>query len=203
MLYATRERFEKLSVKIGIAFSKIPLTPNQWTIVSLIPAILAAYFLAKDMFLYAAGLFILASFLDLVDGSVARVRGMASKFGAYLDTIVDRYVEALIVFALLFVALPSTGFFLPIKAWILLYLFGGMMTTYAKSAAKEKEIIEGNELKGGLLERAERLIILFLGIVAAAFDPIWLSYAVVLLAVLTNISALQRIWIARGLARAK
>ncbi len=201
--YKNREKFSGFSVKIGIYFSKIPLTPNQWTIVSLIPAILAAYFLARDEFLLAAGLFIIASFLDMVDGAVARVRGMASKFGAYLDTIVDRYVEALVVFALLFVALPDTGFFLPIKGWVLLYLFGGMMTTYAKSAAKEKEIIQGNELKGGILERAERLIILFVGIVAAAFDPIWLSYAIVLLAVLTNISALQRIWIARGLAKAK
>ena len=203
MFYKNRQKFEGLSVKIGISFSKIPLTPNQWTIISLIPAILAAYFLARDQFLFAAGLFIIAAFLDLVDGSVARVTGRVSKFGAYLDTIVDRYVEALIIFALLFVSLPSSGFFLPIKAWILLYFFGAMMTTYAKSAAKEKEIIEGNELKGGLLERAERLIILFLGIVAAAFDPIWLSYAVVLLAVLTNFSALHRIWIARGLARAK
>ncbi len=196
--YRNREKFSRLSVKIGISFSKIPLTPNQWTIVSLIPAILAAYFLARVLFLTAAGLFIIASFLDLVDGSVARVTGRVSKFGTYLDTIVDRYVEAMIIFALLFVALPSTGFFLPIKAWIFLYFFGAMMTTYAKSAAKEKEIVkDGDELKGGILERAERLIILFIGIVAAAFNPIYLSYAIVLLAVLTNFSALQRIWIAR------
>jgi len=202
--YKNRQKFENLSVKIGIMFSKIPISPNKWTIISLVPAILAAYFLAKDLFLYAATWFVIASFLDMVDGAVARVTGRVSKFGAYLDTIVDRYVEALVVFALLFVALPTTGFFLPIKVWVLFYLFGAMMTTYAKSAAKEKEIIiEGDELKGGLLERAERLIILFLGIVAAAFDPIYLSYVVVLLAVLTNFSALQRIWIARGFARAK
>jgi len=203
MLYAARQRFEKISVKIGIAFSVIPLSPNQWTIVSLIPAILAAYFLAKDLFLEAAGLFIIASFLDLVDGSVARTRGMPTKFGAYLDTIVDRYVEAMVVFALLFVALPTTGFLLPIRVWVFFYLFGAMMTTYAKSAAKEKEIRgEGSELKGGILERAERLIILFIGIVAAYFNPIYLSYVIVLLAVLSNFSALQRIWIARRMAKA-
>jgi phosphatidylglycerophosphate synthase len=202
MFYASRERFQKLSVKIGILFSRIPLSPNQWTIVSLIPAVLAAYFLAKDQFLEAAALFIIASFLDLVDGSVARARGMSTKFGAYLDTIVDRYVEALIVLALLFVSLPNAGFFFPMQFWILLYLFGAMMTTYAKAAAKEKEIAgEGSELKGGILERAERLIILFVGIVAAYFSPIYLSYAIVLLAVLSNFSALQRIWIARRMAK--
>jgi len=204
MLYAARQRFEKLSVKIGLVFSRIPLTPNQWTVLSLIPAIASAYFLATGWFLSAAALFFAASFLDLVDGSVARVTGKASRFGAYLDTIVDRYVEALIVLALLFVALPDPNFFIPITAWIFLYIFGAMMTTYAKAAAKEKEIVkEGQELKGGILERAERLIILFAGILLASVNVGYLSIAVIVLAVLANISALQRIWLAAKMAKNK
>ncbi|GAF97533.1 unnamed protein product, partial [marine sediment metagenome] len=119
-----------------------------------------------------------------------------SRFGAYLDTIIDRYVEAIIVLGLLFVALPV--FLVASYIWIFVYLFGSMMTTYAKAAAKEKEIIpEGSELKGGLLERAERLIILFVGIILAAFNPLYLVYIIAGLAVLTNVSALQRIWIAK------
>ncbi len=75
------------------------------------------------------------------------------------------------------------------------------MTTYAKAAAKEKEIIaEGKELKGGLLERAERLLILFAGILLAIANPLFLTYTIALLAVLSNISALQRILLARKLA---
>ena len=77
----------------------------------------------------------------MVDGAVARVTKTASKFGAYLDTIVDRYVEAIIAFGLLFAALP--GFYIPAYAWIFLYLFGGMMTTYAKAAAKEGGHVAG------------------------------------------------------------
>ncbi len=196
MLYKNRKKFSNLSVKIGILFSKIPLTPNQWTIFSLVPAIVAVYFLSQQDFLLAGGLFIIAGFLDMVDGAVARVTGRTSRFGAYLDTIVDRYVEAIVVFGLLFVGLP--GFYIPAYAWIFLYLFGSMMTTYAKSAAKEKELIpDGKELKGGILERAERMIILFIGIVAAAFNPMYLTYVIVALAILTNISTLQRIWIAQ------
>ena len=201
MLYAERQRFEKLSVKIGLVFSRLPLTPNQWTVFSLLPALASAYLLASSFFLEAAALFIVASFMDLIDGSVARVTGKVSRFGAYLDTIVDRYVEGLIVLALLFVALPEPGF-LPIKAWIFVYFFGGMMTTYVKAAAKEKEIVtEGQELKGGILERAERLIVLFVGILLATAQPLYLSYIVVLLALLANFSALQRIWIAKGMAK--
>lgn len=199
MLYKNRQKFEQFSVKIGILFSKIPLTPNQWTIFSLAPALIALYYLTQGNFLIAGAFFIVSSFLDMVDGAVARVTGKVSKFGAYLDTMVDRYVEAIIMFGLLFVNLP--GLYIPIYGWIFLYLFGGMMTTYAKAAAKEKEIIEeGKELKGGLLERAERLIILFIGIIAAAFNPIWLSYIIALLAILANISALQRMRIAKKIS---
>lgn len=201
MLYADRQRFEKLSIKIGIAFSKIPLTPNQWTMLSLLPALIALYYLTQGKFLAAGAFFIASSFLDMVDGAVARVTGRASKFGAYLDTMVDRYVEATVLLGLLFVGLP--GFYIPAYAWIFAYLFGAMMTTYAKAAAKEKEIFErGQELKGGLLERAERLIILFFGVIAAAFNPMWLTYTIAGLAVLANASALQRMMIAKSAAKA-
>ncbi len=198
-MYRHREKFTSFSVKIGIAFSKLRISPNQWTLLSIIPAIVALYFLVYGEFLFAAIFFILSSFMDLIDGSVARVMGKASKLGAYLDTIVDRYVEGIIIFALLFAGLPD--FYIPISAWIFLYIFGSLMTTYSKSAAKEKELIIGKELKGGLLERAERLIILFIGILLAAIQPVYLTYIIVILAVLINISALQRIGMAAGLSK--
>ena len=189
-MYKRREKFSDFSAKIGIAFAKVGLTPNQWTIISLVPVFIALYFLIYSQFLLAALFFIISSFLDLVDGSVARVTGKVSKKGAYLDTIVDRYTEGIIVFGLLFVGLPDI--YMSIAAWIFIYLFGSLMTTYAKAAAKEKDLVD-KELKGGLLERAERLVILFIGILLAAIDPLFLSYIIIILAVLTNITALQRI----------
>lgn len=190
-LYAKRQRFEKLSNKMGIIFSKVGLSPNQWTLLTLVPTIIALYFLVKEAFLFAAVFFIVAAFVDLIDGSVARVMGKVTKLGAYLDTIIDRYVEGIILFGLLFASLP--GFIIPVYGWIFLFFFGGMMTTYAKSAAKEKDLVE-KELNGGLLERAERLFLLFIGILLAAYTPLFLTVVIALLAVLSNISALQRIW---------
>lgn len=182
--------FQDLSLKVGIAFSKLRLSPNHWTIISILPAILGAYHLSFGDFLGAGILFIFSAFIDLVDGSVARVTGRTSLFGAYLDTIVDRYVEFIMVLGLLLVSLP--GYILPASAWIVIYLFGSMMTTYSKSAAKEKGLVK-RKLKGGLLERAERLIILVAGIFLGLFDPLYLTYTLILLAILTNVSALQRI----------
>lgn len=188
-LYKRREMFEDISIKIGIAFSKLRLSPNQWTLISLLPVLGALWYLYLNQFIVAAGLLIISAFLDLVDGSVARVTGRTSLLGAYLDTVVDRYVEFLVILGLLLAGLP--GFLVPAYIWIALYLFGSMMTTYAKAAAKEKGLSR-TELKGGILERAERLIILFVGILLAALNPLYLTYVVGVLAVLTNITAIQR-----------
>jgi archaetidylinositol phosphate synthase len=189
-LYKERERFQDLSIRIGIAFSKLRLSPNQWTLISILPVLAAAWLLYYSQFLVSALLLLLSAFLDLVDGSVARVTGRVSLLGAYLDTIVDRYIEFIIILGILLVGLP--GFYLPASVWILVYLFGAMMTTYSKAAAKEKDIFK-REIRGGILERAERLIILFVGLLLAAVQPIYLTYVISILAVLTNITALQRI----------
>ena len=197
-LYRQRERFQDLSIRIGMAFSRLRLSPNQWTMLSILPVIAGLWFLYYSQFLQAALLLLLSSFLDLVDGSVARVTGRVSRLGAYFDTIVDRYVEFIIVLGILLAGIP--GFLIPSAAWILLYLFGAMMTTYVKAAAMEKGLTE-REIRGGIFERAERLILLFVGLLLASLEPLYLTYTVALLAVLTNISAVQRIWIV--ISRAK
>jgi archaetidylinositol phosphate synthase len=192
--YTNRERFEKLSVKLGAAFSKLGLSPNQWTMLSILPALAALYFLVNSQFLQAAAFFILSAFLDMVDGAVARVMGKATRLGAYLDTMVDRIIEFLIVLGLVFIGLPD--FYLPAAVWIFIYYFGAVMTSYSKAAAKEKDLIE-KEISGGLAERAERLIILFIGILLAALDPVYLTYVIVILAFLSNFTAMQRAYIAK------
>ena len=200
VLYEKREMFSSISVKVGILFSKFGLTPNQWTMLSLLPAIAAFYFLFQQQFLVAAAFFIAAGFLDFVDGSVARVTGRVSRFGAYLDTVVDRYIEFLVILGLFFVPAPAI-ITISYNVWILFYLFGAMMTTYAKAAAKEKELVE-KEIKGGLMERAERIALLFIAIIVAQFSLQYLSIIIAVLAIATNLTALQRIMIARKNAAA-
>jgi phosphatidylglycerophosphate synthase len=191
--YAKRQKFGGLSSKIGKTFARLGLSPNQWTFLTIIPTLIALYFLIERQFLIAAVFFMLSALIDLVDGSVARFTGKVSKLGAYLDTIMDRYMEGIIVLGLLLAGLPH--FYIPVYAWIFLYFLGSFMTTYAKSAAKEKDLVE-MEIKGGLLERGERLIILFIGILLAHFSRVYLTYIIVILAILTNFTALQRIKIA-------
>ena len=189
-LYKRRDKFSRSSEWIGRVFGKFGLSPNQWTLLSLIPALGCAYFLINSQFLYAAVLLFISAFLDVIDGSVARVKGKTTKLGAYLDTMIDRYVEAIVIFGLMFSELP--WFFISPYAWLIFYLFGGMMTTYAKAAAKEKGMVK-NEMSGGLLERAERIGILTVGIFLAVYNRIYLSVIIAFLAIFTNLSAVQRI----------
>jgi len=191
MLYLKREMFKDFSEKVGKSFDKIPLTANHWTMLSLVLATITAYFLINQNFLYASLFFALLAFLDMVDGAVARIRNEATKFGAFLDTVVDRVTEFLVVLGLFFVSFPDV--FFSSKIWLLLLFFGSQMTTYVKAAASEKKLTE-NELKGGILERPERLILIFLIVLLLNVSLEYSLYLLVITASLANLTAMQRFY---------
>ena len=193
MLEEKREKFKKISEVTGKFFSKLPLTPNQYTLISLFFVVVAFYFLVNINLVLALVFFLLATLLDFIDGAVARFLKNGTKRGAYLDTICDRYVEGIILFGFLF--LPLKGFFLlPAGIWIFLAFFGSLMTTYAKAAAREKEMVT-EELKKGLLGRGERVILIFLAMFLGIFNLSWMLYPIVILAILSNLTAIQRIYL--------
>ena len=190
MLDLQRDLFKKVEKIVGKIFSSLPITPNQYSLISIIFALISFYFLIKHNLILAIPFFLIASFLDFVDGAVARYKGISTKVGAYLDTICDRYVEGFLLFGMLFLPLPKI--LLPGYAWVFLILFGSLLTTYAKAAAKEKELV-AQELKGGLLSRAERLILLITSLILGIFNFSWMTYLLILIAILTNFTAFQRI----------
>ncbi|MBU3957544.1 MAG: CDP-alcohol phosphatidyltransferase family protein [Nanoarchaeota archaeon] len=193
MLYKYSEKFRGFKSGLGEFFGRLPITPNCWTALSLIAAFMGFYLIIQDKFISGAALFAIAAFLDLIDGSVAKAKNKVSVLGAYLDTITDRYVEFIIIFGLFFVAYPH--FIFSAKTWLLIMLFGSLMTSYSISAARE-EGVEERRLRGGILERGERMILLFLIILLSDFSRTYALYLIAIMAVLANITALQRIWIA-------
>ena len=192
MLEEKREKFKRISNWTGSIFSKTGLTPNQYTLISLFFVLVSFYFLIKERLILALIFFLLAAFLDFIDGAVAKFLEKKTKKGAYLDTISDRYVEGIILLGFLF--LPLADFLLPAKIWIFLAFFGSLMTTYSKAAAKEKELTQ-KELKKGLLGRAERIILISLAIFLGIFNLSWMLYPIIFLAVFSNLTALQRIYL--------
>ncbi|PIR71359.1 MAG: hypothetical protein COU43_03080, partial [Candidatus Nealsonbacteria bacterium CG10_big_fil_rev_8_21_14_0_10_37_25] len=110
MLEEKREKFKRISNWTGSIFSKLGLTPNQYTLISLVFVLVSFYFLIKERLILALIFFLLAAFLDFIDGAVAKFLEKKTKKGAYLDTISDRYVEGIILLGFLF--LPLADFLL-------------------------------------------------------------------------------------------
>lgn len=190
MLDLKREWFKSIERFIGKTLGRLPVTPNQWTLLSVVFALIGLHFTINFNFLLALISFFVSGILDFIDGSVARAKNMSSNTGAYIDTIVDRYIEGIMFLGLLFVSLPTVIF--PSYIWIFLALFGSMLTTYTKAAAKEKGLVK-QELKGGLMSRGERIILIFLIFILLIFSQQYLATIIIIIfAILSNLTALQR-----------
>jgi len=142
-------------------------------------------------------LFALAGAVDLVDGAVARTMNQVTVLGAYVDGVLDRYVEFLLYLGLTIYLGPEEFFMLPGYIWMMLLLFGALMTTFVRAYADHRGLVKDQaELKrmGGILERGERLALLYLGMLLAVFwGELWLQGAIVIVALLANFTALQRV----------
>ena len=193
---------QKISLAVGNLFSKIPLTPNQWTILSILPAFLGFYSLAfwHNMAL-ALAFFAVCAFLDLVDGAVAKVTKKTSKLGAYFDGMVDRFNEAFIIFGLMLYGLPCPCVFcVPIPSTILLAMLlflGTSMVSFSRAYADHRKVLTDQKKlarMGGVLERAERLLLIFAGMLFSFLDLQYLNYVIILAVILSAFTLAQRVW---------
>ncbi|MFH1284978.1 MAG: CDP-alcohol phosphatidyltransferase family protein [Candidatus Micrarchaeota archaeon] len=192
------ELAEKISIKLGIALARIPLSPNAWTVLSIVPAIFGFAALYYQHLPAAIALFAFSAVIDAVDGGVARVTGRVTNLGAYLDGMADRIVEALLLFGLFFYGMPD--FYVSYAFWLALLLFvGTCMVSFSRAYADHRKVITDSKKlskMGGILERAERIILVFLGMLAAYFAgvPIYLTYAIVAACILSILTLAQRIY---------
>lgn len=172
------------------------LSPNAWTLLSLVPALAGMVALMEQRLALGLVLFSLSAFIDIVDGTVARVTNQATAKGAFIDGIVDRYVEILLYLGLLFYIGRGEFLNIPVEVWFMLLFFGSLMTTFVRAYADHRGLVKGEaELKrmGGLLERFERLMLLYAGMFLGLFNAQWLMIVIAVTAVLANATALQRI----------
>jgi CDP-diacylglycerol---glycerol-3-phosphate 3-phosphatidyltransferase len=160
----------------------IGVSPNALTLFGLALHVGVAYILATGHFTWGGLATLAASAFDALDGSLARHLGRVSKFGAFLDSTIDRYSEAVLYLGL-------TAYFLHAgqpAGVILSYvaIIGSQLVSYTRARA---EAI-GVECKEGLLTRVERAIILvFFLLIHQVFIGLWV------IAILANLTALQRI----------
>lgn len=178
-----RKRFKGLLDKIGGFFNHLGLMPNTVTIIGLVGNTVGAYFLSQGQMLAGGILILLMGPVDALDGTMARLRGESSDFGAFVDSVTDRYSE-LVIFGGLLYYYTQQGETLPV---VLAYLAaaGAVLVSYTRARAQSL----GLETKVGILTRMERYLVLAPCLVFNI--PI---VALWILAVLGNITAVQRIW---------
>ncbi len=180
----------------GGAFSRIPVTPNQWTLASLVFAVagFAISIVYKDL-ARSLALFFVAFVIDYIDGAVARYTRKTTNTGAYIDGVSDRFVEAFIIISLMFYELPNV--LLDSKIALAALLFLSTMTSYTRAYADHKKIVTSADklrLMGGLLERFERVSMLLVSVAVSLYYGTWIiSYAVLALILLSFVTVMQRI----------
>jgi len=143
---------------VGI-LSKSGITPNALTIINLALNIAAAFIIATGNFLLGGILVLVAGLFDILDGALARFIKQTTRFGAILDSVVDRISEAAILCGLLIWYIPQQGTNLEIVL-IFIVLIGSFLVSYIRARAEGL----GWQCQVGLFTRAERVIVLAIGL---------------------------------------
>jgi CDP-diacylglycerol--glycerol-3-phosphate 3-phosphatidyltransferase len=177
---------------LGGFFNRIGLTPNMMTMLGLVGNSVGAYYLARGEMLTGGLLVLIMTPIDALDGTMARLRGESSDFGAFVDSVTDRYSELIIYGGLLYHFLSLGD---PIGGLLVFSAASGsVLVSYVKARAEGL----GYGAKIGLLTRVERYLVLAPSLV---FNQLFIGLAII--AVFANITALQRIWHVRSQAHAK
>ena len=184
---ALKKRFETAIRSIVKPLAAMGVTPNQVTALGLVVSLASAWFYAywggeRARLVYGALGILLSGFLDAIDGVLARGTGRASRLGGFLDSVADRYSDALVLTGI------TVGGLCGLPAG-LLALTGSLMVSYTRSRAEA----EGVEMAGvGFFERAERMTFLAACSVAAYWWLHALDYGVMALAAMAHVTVAQR-----------
>lgn len=174
---------KKLRMAIARVLGFLGFSPNGLTILGYLVHLPVMYVLATGRLQLGGVLVALAGLVDTLDGALARETGQDSQFGAFLDSVSDRYSEGTVLFGL-FLWYLGTGARLEL-ALIFIALLGSVMVSYARARAEAL----GFECKVGLLTRLERVGVIVVGLVVQRVQlMLWA------MAIFTNVTAMQRIY---------
>ncbi len=181
-----RTRFKGIVEPIAAFLNRLGLTPNGMTVLGLVGNVIGAYFLATGQLTIGGLIILLMGPLDALDGTMARLRGATTEFGAFLDSVTDRYSELVILGGLLIYFVQRNDGL----ACGLIYLAaaGSVMVSYTRARAQALKI----EAKVGIFTRVERFLVLAPCLIFQ--QPMIAVWAI---AILANFTALQRVFFVR------
>lgn len=183
-------RFVSLWARKSVETLVMPLarrgvTPNSVTVLGFLFNLITAGVLATGHLSTGGALLLVAGVFDMLDGALARVSARQSDFGAFLDSLLDRYSEATVLLALIFVFTVRGQ--TPAVLLVYAVAVGSILISYARARAEGL----GLDCKVGIAPRPERVIILGIGLL---FNPVTTIAALSVLAILTHVTAMQRLY---------
>jgi CDP-diacylglycerol---glycerol-3-phosphate 3-phosphatidyltransferase len=173
---------------VGGFIGRSGVTPNQITLLGVVVQAVVSYLIVADRLAEAGFVLIAAALLDTVDGAVAKARGLTSKFGAFLDSTMDRLSDALVFLPIAWLYLAEPTAARADQQWVAALALVTLVLSFLVSYAKARAEGLGFDCNVGLIERAERLIIMILALVFNDLLPAGLA----LLALASLITLVQR-----------
>jgi len=164
-------------------FRSKAISPNTISVTGTLFGFLAASLIFFEHPVPGAAALLVAGFLDIIDGAVARTSDRVTRFGGFFDSVLDRYTDLSIMGSIMLVYVRHNEPGLALTTFSA--VVGTALIPYARARAEAASI----SCKTGLLERPERIVLLLIGL----FVPLLLNYVVVILAVLTHVTVIQRI----------
>lgn len=153
-------------IPISRVLADLHIHPNYITLLSLIFAFCAFIFYWRGIFLLGVSCFVLCGLLDTFDGEIARLNNSKSKFGAFLDSTVDRINEFIVLLGMF---LYYTHNDRSVLIWIVFTIFGSMMVSYTRARGEGL----GISAQVGIFERFLRFIVLIAGSLAGPRYMVW------------------------------
>lgn len=177
--------FLKIIEPLGNFLVRLNINPNAFTTVGFSISIFSGYFFATGSLRLGAVFVFLSGIFDILDGKIARASNQVTRFGALYDSTLDRYAEMIVYFGIAYYFISQDMFKSSIASCIA--LGGSVMVSYVRARAEGL----GFSCKIGIFQRPERIITMG----AAALIHVYaLSVGMVILAIMTNFTAIQRIY---------
>lgn len=182
----------KWAERFVVVFRDSPVTPNMLTLFGLVITTVGAGFLATGHLFLAGWVLLFAGLFDILDGALARAAGKVYRYGAFLDSTVDRYSEGIVYLGILVFFLNKHRMLEPLLVG--LALMGSFLVSYVRARAQSL----GFQCDVGILARPERVVIIVAGLLLAPIagdSAVTVTLALWVLAAGTNFTAAQRVWL--------
>lgn len=184
LLGKLRAKYEAAVQPIGKSLGKIGFTPNEISTLGLVIAVLAGVAYAVRSPVFGAVGLLISGAVDMLDGAVARATGSITRFGAVYDPVLDRYAEFAVLFGMGLGGLAAW-------TWVVFCLFGMVVASYTRARAESAGGLDSCRV--GIAERQEKIILLVIGSFLQPFFSMALSLSVLIVGVLSHITAVQRL----------